>query len=149
MVIRRTIALGLMLVLILSTQAMAASSQVKQVLYVALDQLGTPYALISDAPDSFNCLSFVVYCFNQVNRGMISNSGINGKYKRIKSIQNLKSGDILCFKTTKQEIGILGYHFGIYMGKGYFIHASSHAGKVLVSTMKNYKKRFAGAVRVL
>ena len=149
MIFRKALTLALVLALALSAPAAAASSRVGQVLSVAVNQLGTPYELASHAPDSFNCLTFVMYCFNQADYGGITESGIQGKYRRIRSARSLKPGDIVCFRNTKKEIGILGYHFGIYLGKGYFIHASSGAGKVLASKLKDYKKRFLGAVRLL
>ena len=57
-------------------------------------------------------------------------------------------GDIVCFKSSGNEGGVPGCHFGIYVGKGYFIHASSSANKVIMSKVKNYSGRFVGALRV-
>lgn len=145
--IKSAIAIVLILTVILSASATAATKG-QQVVSVALTQLGKPYMLNSDAPNSFNCASFVIYCYNKVASGKITTSGISGSYSKITSASNLKEGDVVCFKTTQQESGILGCHFGIYMGRGYFIHASSSAGMVTVSKMKNYKKRFVGALRV-
>ena len=148
MLLKRTIAAALLLAMLCATPAMASASQSRQVVAVALKQLGTPYALYSDAPNSFNCASFVTYCFNQVSSGTISKSGISGGYSRVSSVNNLKTGDVLCFKTARSEQGILNYHFGIYIGNGRFIHASTTADKVTISKLSNYKKRFLGAVRI-
>ncbi len=148
MKVEREIALFLLLALVCSMPAMAESSRVEQLLSVAVEQLDAPYELFSDAPNSFNCLTFVIYCFNQVASGKISVQGIDGDYEKISSIRNVQPGDIVCFKSSSRLKGVLGYHFGIYVAKGYFIHASSEAGKVTVSKLKNYKKRFVGAVRI-
>lgn len=146
---KRTVAFILLLTLILTMPAAAATSpKVKQVLAVAKRQLGTPYALFSNAPRSFNCATFVAYCYNKVARGTITQNGIAVKYKKIKSIKNLKSGDILCFKLANRQKGLLSRHYGIYIGQNRFVHASNVDKKVTVSSLSAYKKRFIGAMRI-
>ena len=145
---KRAIALVLMIVMLASTPAMADQLRTRQVLAVAVGQLGKPYALAPDAPNSFNCASFVVYCFNAVSSGTFSNATIHVPYKRISSIKKVRAGDIVCFKTSGDEQGLLSYHFGIYMGRGYFIHASNTAKQVIVSKMKSYSGRFLGGMRL-
>ena len=146
---KRTIALALALLLALTASAIADSSQAKQVLSVAVKQIGAPYKLDSDSPNSFNCFTFVAYCFNAVAPGTITSSGISGPYDKIESASKLKSGDIVVFKSNRKLKGILGYHFAIYAGNGYIIHAANKADGVTVSRLKDYKKRFIGAVRIL
>ena len=63
-------------------------------------------------------------------------------------VRDVEPGDIVCFKNSSRLKGILGYHFGIYVGKGYFIHASNSAGKVTAGKLSQYRKRFIGAVRI-
>ena len=145
---KRTLALALLLLLILSTPAMALPKSTK-VLNVAVAQLGKPYELSSDAPNSFNCASFVAYCFNTVKSGTITRNGVSGRCRKIGSMQKMKAGDIVCFRTSGSEKGILNYHFGLYMGKGRFIHASNSAKQVVISKLKSYSGRFLGALRVL
>ena len=147
MKVKRTIAVFLLLILATYAPAMADSTQVAQLLSVAIEQLGTPYTLFSNAPESFNCLTFVTYCFNQVADGTFSGKSIECDYEKITSIKELKPGDIVCFKSSSRLKGILGYHFGIYVGRGYFIHASNSVGKVTVDKLSKYRKRFLGAVR--
>ena len=140
--------IAVLLILLLATPAMAAPSKKQMILSIATEQIGKPYELYSDAPNSFNCVTFVAYCFNAVAPGTVSENGVNGGYDKITSKEDLKAGDILCFKTSSSQKGILGYHFGIYLGKGYFIHASSSVGEVTMSALKSYKHRFVGALRV-
>ena len=144
---KRYIALVLLFLLVFSTPAMAVS-RASKVITVAVAQLGKPYALVSSAPDSFNCASFVAYCYNTVNNGTITRNGVKGKCRKIHSMKKTKAGDIVCFRTSGNEKGILNYHFGIYMGSGRFIHASNSAGKVVISKMKSYSGRFLGALRL-
>lgn len=145
---KRSIALALILLIIFTTPAMAVQSRASRVLTVAVSQLGKPYALISSTPDSFNCASFVSYCFNAADSGSITRNGIRGKCRKVSSMKKMKAGDIVCFRTSGSEMGILSYHFGIYMGKGRFIHASNSAGRVIISKMKSYSGRFLGALRL-
>ena len=146
---KRTLALILAILVAFATPAVAASSQAKKVLSVAKKQIGAPYKLDSDSPKSFNCFSFVAYCFNEVEPGTITSSGINGPYDTITSASKLKPGDIVVFKSNRKLKGIMGYHYAIYAGKGYIIHAANKADGVTVSRLKDFKKRFVGAVRIL
>lgn len=146
--VKRITALALLLILLSAIPATAASMRGVQVVSVAMKQVGKPYALHSDVPNSFNCATFVAYCCNQVSSGAVTKSGIGGKPKKITSVKKLEAGDIVCFKTSGSERGILSYHFGIYMGKGFFIHASNSANEVIVSKMKDYSGRYLGAMRV-
>lgn len=144
----KILAISLLLILVVSISALADSAQVEQLLYVAVEQLETPYELFSSAPDSFNCMTFIIYCFNQVASDTITINGIEGGYQKITSMRNVIPGNIVCFKGSNKLKGILGYHFGIYIGKGYFIHASNSVGKVTASKLEKYRKRFIGAVRL-
>jgi len=146
---RRSIALALALLMLFATPAMAISrTRARQVLSVAFEQLGKPYELISDAPNSFNCASFVAYCFNAVDSGSFTNNRFSGHYRKISSMKKLKAGDIVCFKASGSETGMLSYHFGIYMGKGHFIHASNSAKEVIISKLTSYSGRFLGGLRI-
>lgn len=145
---KKAIAVVLLLALMSAVPAMAMSSKVEKLLSTALEQMGAPYELYSDAPNSFNCFTFVTYCVNEVEDGKITWEGIDGSYKKITSIKRLKSGDIICFKNSKHHKGVLGYHFGIYLGKGYFIHAANQDEGVTIDEVKDFKKRFIGAIRL-
>jgi cell wall-associated NlpC family hydrolase len=70
-----------------------------------------------------------------------------GGYKRIYKRTGLVRGDLVFFKTTSAKVG----HVGIYIGRGRFVHASSGAGRVTVSSIWDrfyYGPRFRGATRV-
>ena len=146
--LRRVLTFVILFALIAATPAMASQSQVKQLLTEAMGQIGAPYKLHSDAPKSFNCLSFVAYCVNQVDDGTITADGIAGDYDKVTSYSKVKAGDVVCFRAAKRKKGIRAYHFGICIGGGCFVHATNDVGKVTVSRMKDYKKRFLGAIRI-
>ncbi len=146
---KRAAAFILVIVMALAMPAAASSSRAKQVLDVAREQIGAPYALKSDAPNSFNCLSFVAYCFNQVVPGTITRGGVKVEYEKIDAMSKLKAGDIVIFRSTNKLRSVKGYHFAIYAGKGRIIHAANPIDGVTVSKLKAYRKRFIGAVRIL
>ena len=136
---KKTLAFIILFSLICAMPGLATASQIELTLATAIEQLGAPYELYSDAPFSFNCFTFVAYCFNEVVPGLISLDGIAADYEKITSIRDVKPGDIIGFKSSKNLRGILGYHFGIYIGKGYFIHAANKTDGVIVSRLKDYK----------
>ena len=149
MVMVKRLILFLLILVILWTGSLAcASSRLERVLSVAVKQIGAPYEVVSHAPRSFNCFSFVAYCYNKVRSGTVSENGVGTSYQKIFSIKSIQPGDILGFRSSKALSGILGYHFGIYLGKGYFIHAANQDDGVIVSRLKSYKKRFVGAIRI-
>ena len=61
----------------------------------------------------------------------------------------LKRGDVVCFNTSSDSD--LSDHTGIYLGNGYFIHASSGGHKVVVSNIASgyYNRVFSWGRRVL
>ena len=60
---------------------------------------------------------------------------------------NLKTGDLVFFRTNKLRAS----HVGIYLGKGKFIHAFTRSTGVIISSIDNkfYKKRFIGGKDLL
>ena len=67
---------------------------------------------------------------------------------RIQDPNKLKPGDMVFFATSKRHQKI--NHVGIYLKDGYFVHASSAKGKVLVSTLLDgfYKKAWRMGGRI-
>ena len=61
--------------------------------------------------------------------------------------KNLREGDLVFFKDAYKR-GIT--HVGIYLGNNKFIHASSSAKKVTISSLnkKYYRRHYAGARRI-
>lgn len=149
MKLKRICAVLLLIAIVASTPALASQAQVNKLLSIAKKNVGKPYKLSSHAPSSFNCLSFVMYCYNKVQGGTISKNGIRKAYKRVGSIGSLKPGDLVRFKIgNNKTFKMLNYHYGIYTGKGYFVSASRTAGRVIVSKVRSYNGRFLGGYRI-
>ena len=119
----------------------------------AKSQMGTKYRYGGESPRrGFDCSGFTRWTFKKVT-GLPHSSMQQYKparksgYKRVHKRPALHRGDLVFFKTTKAKVG----HVGVFIGRGRFIHASSGAGKVTVSSVYDkyyYGPRFRGAVRV-
>ncbi len=121
-------------------------SKVDKVLIVAKSLLGTKYALSDNPPNSFNCSSFVQYCMGKAGismKGTAADQAADSRYKLIKSISDLKKGDVLFFAEGKTID-----HSAIYIGDGEFVEASANAGKVQTNTLTDwYRSHFICARR--
>lgn len=132
---------------------MSNAQKIEYIIQVAESLKGKPYASTANPPKSFNCSQYVKYCFQQAKisvKSTAKDQGYDSGFMKISSIGDLKRGDVVCFNTNTSD-GDLSDHTGIYLGSGKFIHASSSAGKVIVSTLSSgyYKKTFAWGRRIL
>ncbi len=105
----------------------------------AQNQLGDPYVLGDEGPDSFDCSGLVYYCLTKcgvkVGRRNAYTYSNYDKWKRIDSVNDLKKGDLLFFKSdTSDKVN----HTAIYIGNKKFIHASASKGKVVQSSFSDY-----------
>ncbi len=129
----------------------SGSSKTETVIEYALAQLGKPYVYGTSGPSRFDCSGFTKYCYKMVgvslNRSAQSVGYNNGQ--KIDSIDDLVRGDIVCFNTISDSD--LSDHVGIYLGNKKFIHASSAAAKVVISSLSSgyYLRVFSWGRRVL
>ena len=134
------------------TPGMSDSKIIDFILEVAEAHKGKPYKTDAEPPKSFDCSRFVRYCFQQAEITLPSTAKSQGycsDYERV-SYENLEPGDVVVFNTNSSDDD-LADHTGIYMGNGYFIHASSSAGKVIVSTLASgyYEGVFSWGLRII
>lgn len=119
----------------------AASKKIEKVIAAALSQLGKPYIYASGyedpSPSGFDCSGLTFWSYMQVGihlKDSAYGQGNDARYKKITRVSSLRRGDILCFHSdTSSRIS----HVGIYLGKGWFVHASSAGGKVMKSQLKS------------
>lgn len=133
--------------------SMSNSEKIEFIIAVAESLTGKPYSSNANPPKSFDCSRYVKYCFGQAKislSGSSKDQGYDTKHTRIKSISSLKRGDVVVFNTNATDSD-LSDHTGIYLGGGKFIHASSSAGKVIVSTLSSgyYKRNFSWGLRII
>lgn len=116
------------------------------IIETALSQMGNKYRRGGTAPDNgFDCSGFMYWVFSQhgyeLPRRAVAQSQVGEKVKR----GELKPGDLVAFKIRT------GYHTGLYIGGGKFVH-SPRPGKSIEEADMNeayWAKSFIGARRIL
>ena len=119
---------------------------------IAKSKLGSKYVRGAKGPNKFDCSGFVYWCLNQAGVKQSYMTSISwrscSKYKRIKSMSDIKRGDVLVFKGKSMSKG----HVGIYLGGGQMIDASSSKGKVRITdsiqSSTYWKEHFLMAYRI-
>ena len=131
---------------------MSNAQKLEYVIYVAQQQLGKRYVFGSAGTATFDCSGLTLYCFKQIGVTLAHSAysvGYSDKYPKISGTSSLRRGDLVFFNTMSD--GDLCDHTGIYLGSNYFIHASSGAGKVVVSSLGSgyYNRVYSWGRRVL
>jgi len=113
----------------------------------ARQYLGIPYVWAGRSPSGFDCSGFVSYIFKKFD--ILLPRGADEQFKVGMSVSryDLHPGDMVFFTTYEKGPS----HVGIYVGDGYFIHASSGAGEVTITPLAKdyYQERYLGARRVV
>lgn len=119
----------------------------QQITSYAQQFLGVPYVWAGRSPSGFDCSGFVSYVLGQngvyVPRMADEQYAVGAWVNR----GDLQPGDLVFFTTYEPGPS----HVGIYTGNDYFIHASSGAGEVVVTSLNSsyYRARYLGARRLL
>ena len=125
--------------------SMGRSKYIEYIIYAAQSRIGCKYSVNPNNTTTFKNTSFVKSCFATLDfyvPSSVKEIGHGGKAAFV-SRRELKRGDIVCFDCEGGNDDIID-HVGIYLGNGYFIHASNAAGMVVVSKMNTgyYYKTF-------
>lgn len=124
----------------------SAASIGEQIVAFAEQYLGTPYVWGGSSPSGFDCSGFVGYVLK--NFGYSVNRTAAAMYKNGTAVDKseLQIGDEVFFASSSESIG----HVGIYIGDGEFIHSSSGAGRVVISSLDEdyYTRMYVGARRI-
>jgi cell wall-associated NlpC family hydrolase len=130
-----------------ANQADAASGiKSSQVTSNANKIMGTKYVYGGTTTKGFDCSGFVGYVFKKVGIKLPRTSGAMYKTGKSVSKKNLKTGDLVFFKTSGKGVS----HTGIYIGNGKFAHSSSSKGVSVAKINDPYYwgKKYIGAKRV-
>ena len=132
--------------------SMSNAQKLEHVIYVAQNQLGKKYVFGATGTATFDCSGLTQYCFKQIGVTLKRTAyaeGYNDERPKISGVSGLRRGDLVFFNTVSD--GDLCDHTGIYLGSSMFIHASSGAGKVIVSNLSSgyYNRVFSWGRRVL
>ncbi len=134
--------------LLLSAFARPTRTRADVVVAAALAEWGDTYVLAACEPGrAFDCSALVSYCYGKVGIDFYPKAiaiGYTEQFDRVYDIGRLQRGDIACFDTVSDND--LSDHVGICLGNGYFIHASSSAGRVIISPLSAYGGVFSWGI---
>jgi cell wall-associated NlpC family hydrolase len=143
----------LFLLFLISFQSLSAQEFIKQNKYAG-DELfdfvrewwGTKYRYGGVTKNGIDCSAFTLKLFNNVYDVSLPRTA-SEQYRTTKRItkSELKDGDLVFFRTRYKS----GWHVGVYLTDGYFIHSKSRSG-VSVDNLSNptYSRIYYGAGRV-
>ncbi len=104
---------------------------------------GSPYVWAEEGPESFDCSGFTYYMYGSMGIEIPRVAREQAKVGKRISVHDLKYGDLIFFDTNKRHRGRIT-HVGMYLGNGWFTHASTVKREVIYSnlnTSRYYKKR--------
>jgi len=118
----------------------------QQLLRKARSAIGTPYVPGGMSPGGFDCSGFVCWAYKSVGVNLprtAREQSVIGK--RINNVEDMQVGDIVAFRHPRR-----GYHTGIYVGDGKFIHSPHRRTTVRVNSLDDpyFKGTFLGARRI-
>ena len=120
-----------------------------QIVATAKEYLGTPYVWGGTSPKGFDCSGFVYYVYQQYGYQLQRRASLQYANNGVSVSKNqLQPGDLVFFSDSVDPIG----HVGMYIGNGYFIHASSGKGCVCITALEGssyYINHYAGAKRII
>ena len=106
------------------------------------DLQGSPYVWAEEGPNTFDCSGFTYYMYGSMGIELPRVAREQAKVgKRIKK-KDLQYGDLIFFATNKTNHRKIT-HVGMYLGDGWFTHASTVTHEVVYSNLdtSNYYKR--------
>jgi cell wall-associated NlpC family hydrolase len=111
----------------------------------AMRYLGLPYRYGGRLPYDTDCSLLVQSVFRGLGAMLPRTAAEQFNVGAPVPVELLRAGDRLYFQDSRGRIN----HTGIYIGNGYFIHASSRRGGVAIDNLLSspYWRRFAGARR--
>lgn len=100
------------------------------IVHLATAQVGARYRFGGTTPNrGFDCSGLIRYVLSQVNIALPRTAYLQARVGAPISQEHLQPGDIVAFGPDSVE------HIGIFVGNGQFVHASSVAGRVVVSAL--------------
>ncbi len=129
-------------------RSLAADNGASAVIDTAESLLGTRYIYGGTTTNGFDCSGYIQYIFAQHDVTLDRTAAQQYTYNGTSVAKSdLQPGDLVFFSSSSQTVG----HVGMYVGDGQFIHSSSGAGKVIITSLNSsyYVSHYVGAKRVL
>jgi len=115
------------------------------------DLQGSPYVWAEEGPNNFDCSGFTYYMYGSMGIEIPRVAREQAKKGKLIHINELVYGDLIFFDTERRRRGRIT-HVGMYLGDGWFTHASTTDYEIVYSnlnTSKYYKKRLRVCRRYL
>lgn len=112
---------------------------------------GSPYVWAEEGPNKFDCSGFTYYMYGSMGIEIPRVAREQAKVGQRIEIENLQYGDLIFFATNRSNRKKIT-HVGMYLGEGWFTHASTIKHEVIYSnlfTSKYYKERLRVCRRYL
>lgn len=118
----------------------------QQLVKKAQSAIGTPYVYGGSKPGGFDCSGLVKWAYNSVGVNLprtAREQSVVGE--KVRNVEDMRAGDIVAFRHPKR-----GYHTGIYLGDGKFIHSPRKKTRVRINSLSDpyFSKTLLGARRV-
>ncbi len=116
-----------------------------------ISYLGKPYVWAEEGPNAFDCSGLTYNLYGSMGIEIPRVAREQAKMGKSVAFQNLYYGDLIFFGSTNKRSKYIN-HVGIYLGDGWFAHASSSNRKVIVSHFEKeprYIKRMKHCKRYL
>ena len=104
---------------------------------------GSPYVWAEEGPDRFDCSGFTYYLYGSMGIEIPRVAREQAKVGKRIDVKDLEYGDLIFFATNRHNRRRIT-HVGVYLGNGWFTHASTTKHEVIYSnlyTSPYYKKR--------
>ena len=123
-----------------------ASPEGKQIVSKAKSAIGTPYVYGGTKPGGFDCSGLVKWSYSHVGVTLprtAREQSVVGE--EIGKVEDMRAGDIVAFRHPKR-----GYHTGIYVGDGKFVHSPRKKSHVRINSLSDpyFRETLLGARRV-
>ena len=120
--------------------------QAQEVLRSALKCLGIPYVWGGESPTGYDCSGFVQHVYASCGISLPRTADLQFNIGRVVSGGKEQPGDLIFFETYCPGPS----HIGIFLGRHQFVHASSAAGHITISDLReaHFQRCYLGAKRV-
>ena len=120
--------------------------QAQGVLRHALKFMGVPYVWGGDTPNGFDCSGFVQHVYGRCGIPLPRTADLQFDVGKVIPKGKEQPGDLIYFETYCPGPS----HIGIFLGRHQFVHASSAAGQITISDLReaHFQKCYLGAKRV-